>query len=74
MADIDNLNLSRGPRKVNVGHAQIALMLAQETSAFSNPREGGNSTEGFMGPPNTSRDIPPKVVPTVPNRYLVTHP
>ena len=29
----------------------IALMLAQKTSAkFSNPREGGNSTEGFMGP------------------------
>ena len=29
----------------------IVLMLAQKTSAkFSNPREGGNSTEGFMGP------------------------
>ena len=29
----------------------IALMLAQETNGkFSNPREGGNSTEGFVGP------------------------
>ena len=30
---------------------QIVLMLAQETDGkLSNPREGGNATEGFLGP------------------------
>ena len=52
MADLDNLNLSGGGQaKLTWVTPQIALMLAQETSGkFSNPREGGNSTEGFMGP------------------------
>ena len=52
MANIDNLNLSGGGQeKLTWVTPQIALMLAQETSGkFSNPREGGNSTEGFMGP------------------------
>ena len=52
MADIDNFNFSgQAQEKLKWVTPQIAVMLTQETSAkVSNPREGGNSTEGFMGP------------------------
>ena len=52
MTDFDNRTNS-GPAHVKMAWVtpQIELMLAQKTSAkFSNPREGGNPTEGFMGP------------------------
>ena len=54
------MDLTNGPNSVAVTTVSqklkwtmpvIALMLAQETNGkFSNPREGGNSTEGFVGP------------------------
>ena len=52
MTDVDDFSVSTpSQQKLVWVTPQIAIMLTNETSAkLSNPREGGNSTEGFVGP------------------------
>jgi len=51
MTHINPMHSLSAKEKLEWVAPKITLMLAQETSGkFSNPREGGNSTEGFVGP------------------------
>ena len=63
MADVDSSSLSAPAQEKLVWvNPQIVVMLAHESFAkISNPREGGNSTEGFIGPSWDFKGNPPTI-------------
>ena len=63
MADFDISGVSTPAQEKLVWvNPQIVVMLAHESFAkISNPREGGNSTEGFIGPSWDFKGNPPTI-------------